>query len=54
MIPTVVGLSRREAERQLRGSFNIRWEGTGDKVIHQAPISRRVLEGSTIRLLLGK
>ena len=53
LVPTVVGLSRNEANRVLRGSFNIRWEGSGDKVIEQAPMNRRLMEGSTIRLLLG-
>ena len=51
-VPNVVGLNVTDAKKQLKG-FDIEFSGNGDQVIYQAPLSgERVLEGSSVRLML--
>jgi len=52
-VPNVVGLTKKEAQELLK-NFKIEYTATGDKIISQSPESGdRILENSTIRLLLG-
>ncbi len=53
MLPNVVGLSLKEAQKELK-LFKVEYSGTGSKVIHQSPESGQyVKENGTIKLLLG-
>lgn len=52
-VPDVTNLSVTEAKKLLK-NFHIEYTGTGDKVITQLPnAGDNILEGSTVRLLLG-
>lgn len=51
-LPNVVGKNRDDAKRALRG-FKVRFEGRGNRVIEQSPRTRKLTEGSTVRLLLS-
>ncbi len=51
-VPNVVGYSVSDVKKELKG-FNLEFSGTGDKISYQSPeANTRVLEGSSIRLLL--
>ena len=51
-VPNVVGLSVSEAKKNLKG-FDLEFSGNGSKIIYQSPEAEtRVLENSSIRLLL--
>jgi len=53
-LPNVVGLEKNEAIKLLK-DFKIEYTGTGTKIISQSPeANERILEGSSIRLLLGE
>lgn len=53
VMPNVVGMSKEEAKKALKG-FKIEYSGVGENVIYQSPESEYyVEEGSTIKLLLG-
>ena len=52
MLPNVVGMSVKEAQKELKG-FKLEYTGDGDKVIMQEPESNQyVKETSTIKLML--
>lgn len=52
MLPNVVGMSLKDAQKELKG-FKIEYSGTGDKVISQIPESGQyVKETNTIKLML--
>lgn len=52
MIPNVVGLSIKEAQKELK-NFKIEYSGNGDKVIYQTPESGQYIkENSTVKLML--
>lgn len=51
-VPNVIGLDLKEARENLKG-FKIEYSGSGSKIFYQSPSSGdRVLEGSTIKLML--
>ena len=51
-VPNVIGLDLKEARENLKG-FKIEYSGSGSKVFYQSPSAGdRVLEGSTIKLML--
>ena len=51
-VPNVIGLDLKEAREYLKG-FKIEYSGSGSKVFYQSPSAGdRVLEGSTIKLML--
>ena len=53
-VPNVVGLTKREAEKQLL-YYNVQYSGHGDIVISQSPEGNTSLEmGSVVRILLGE
>ena len=53
MLPNVVGLSLKEAQKELK-SFKVEYSGTGNKVIYQSPTpGYYTKENGTIKLLLG-
>lgn len=52
-VPNVVGLSVSEAKKLLN-KFQIEYTGSGDSILTQSPeAGERILENSTVRLLLG-
>lgn len=53
-IPSVVGLTKKEAQSTLKG-FKLEYSGTGETIIYQSPnADTLVKENSTIKLLLGE
>ena len=53
MLPNVVGLSLKEAQKELK-SFKIEYSGDGEKVIHQSPeAGYYTKENGIVKLLLG-
>lgn len=53
IVPDVVGKTVKEAKKKLT-NFEIEYSGTGSKVIEQSPSAdTKVVQGSTVRLLLG-
>jgi len=53
-VQNVIGFTLKEAKEQLK-KFQIEYSGNGTKVIYQSPTEgERLLEGSKVRLLLGK
>lgn len=53
IVPNVVGKTVKEAKKELP-FFEIEYSGTGTKVVEQSPSANtKVIQGSTIRLLLG-
>lgn len=54
LLPNVVGLSLKEAQKELK-LFKIEYSGTGDKVIHQSPeAGYYAKENGTVKLMLGE
>ena len=53
-VNNVVGMTKNEAIKELK-SFKVEYTGTGSKVIYQSPSAgERILEGESVRLLLGE
>lgn len=53
MLPSVIGLSKEEATKNLKG-FKVEYSGSGDKVIYQEPEENLfVKEGSVVKLMLN-
>lgn len=53
MCPSVVGLTKKEASKKLKG-FKVEYSGSGDNVIYQEPQEGLYIkEGSTIKIMLN-
>lgn len=53
-VPDVTNMEKNEAAKELK-QFKVEYSGTGNKVIYQSPSANsRILEGETVRLLLGE
>ena len=53
-IPNVINMDKKEASKVL-SDFKIEYSGSGNKVIYQSPSANsRILEGETVRLLIGE
>ncbi len=53
IIPNVVGMSKEEATKTLKG-FKIEYSGNGNNVIYESPQAGYYIEeGETVKLLLG-
>ena len=51
-VPSVIGNDLKSAKEVLKG-FKIEYSGSGNKVFYQTPnAGERVLEGSTVKLML--